>query len=735
MITKIIKRDGRKVAFNVEKIATAIFKAAKEVGGNDYDMAEELARQVCEYLEQKIGKKVPTVEEVQDAVEYILIENSHATTAKSFILYRAERTKQRDMNSEVMKMYEELTFKDKEGSAYVADTAMSTMLKYGSEGAKKFNKIMVLDKIKSKAHEDGDIYINAIDFLLLTTNSCQIDLVNLFKNGFSTGIGSLREPNDISSYVALASIAIQANQNDQNGGQSIPNFDYAMALGVKKTYKNIYYSNLKKALKLLTDIENVDDYVEILKKRVMYQYEVEPSLENNKQYLYAEKEELLQKLNKSIVKKVQSFVIEISEKETNKAVFQAMESIIHNLNTMHSRAGAQVPFSSINYGTDTSAEGRLVIKNILLATEAGLGKGETPMFPIQIFKVKEEINYNKEDRNYDMLELACEVSSKRYFPNFSFLDAPFNLKYYKEGEYKTEVAYMGGKIRVMENIHDKTKEITTSRGNLSHTTINLPRLAIKANKDIHKFYILLDEMLDLVMEQLLERYKIQAVKKVANYPFLMGQGVWLDSDKLKNQDAVKEAIKHGTLSVGFIGLAEALKVLTNKHHGEDKDARKLGLEIVQHMRKRVDDEAKRTKFNYNLFAPPSVYVASRLVSLDKKKFGAIPGITDKSSYTNSFEIPEDFKIDVYEKIKIEAKYHELTNGGHITNVVLNEENNSSEYMKVIRSMKEEGIGYASINHPFYRDPVCSYVQGKKFSICPNCKRKDGEEDIFFEERY
>lgn len=737
MITKIVKRDGRKVPFNVEKISKAIFKAAIEVGGNDYKVAEDLGQKVCEYLESHSTSQIPTVEQVQDATEKILIEEGHASTAKAYILYRAERTKLREMNSELMKTLEDLTFSDskdndikRENANVNADTAMGTMLKYGSESAKKFYQMFVLDKSYSKAHIDGDIHIHDLDFLTLTTTCTQIDLIKLFKDGFSTGEGHLREPNDIASYAALAAIAIQSNQNDQHGGQSIPNFEYALAIGVRKTYKKLHIKNLIKAIELLTDKENSEEYVTSLLKDIETDKNVIPTLEDTSKYLAEEKIKLLQEYDEATADKIQSFVKKYTEKEIEKATYQAMEAFIHNLNTMHSRAGAQVPFSSINYGLDTTPEGRIIMKNLLLATEAGLGNGETPIFPIQIFKIKEGINYNQGEPNYDLFKLACRVSAKRLFPNFSFIDAPFNLKYYKEGDYNTEVAYMGCRTRVMANVYDKSKEIVSGRGNLSFTSINLPRLAIMSKGNLDTFYKLLDEKMDLVTEQLMDRYKIQAKKRVRNYPFLMGQGVWLGSDNLKEDDEVGEVLKNGTLSIGFIGLAETLKALIGSHHGESEEARELGLKIIGYMRDRMDKEAEKTGFNYSLLATPAEGLSGRFVKMDRKKFGKIEGVTDKDYYTNSFHVPVYYKVNAFNKIKIEAPYHDLTNAGHISYVELDGDptKNLVAFEQIIRCMKESGIGYGSINHPVDRDPVCGYT-GVIGDTCPKCGRKEFENGL------
>ena len=734
MITKIRKRDGREVPFNVEKIASAVFKAASATGGKDYSTAMDLAERVVAYIEESMDRRVPDVEEIQDAVEKVLIETGHARTAKEFILYRAERTKVREMNTRLMKVYEELTFKDakdndlkRENANIDSDTAMGTMLKYGSEGAKQFYEMYVLKPEHAKAHNEGDIHIHDLDFLTLTTTCCQIDIVKLFKGGFCTGHGYLREPNDINSYSALACIAIQSNQNDQHGGQSIPNFDYGMALGVAKTFERGYRQNLRKSLELLLD-KDLETEINSVSELISREHNLKPLLNRMEAYIKAEKKYLLEYVkDEAVLDKAQTFAVKKTESETDRITFQAMEAFVHNLNTMHSRAGAQTPFSSINYGTDTSPEGRMVVKNLLLATEAGLGNGETPIFPIHIFKVKDGVNYKQGDTNYDLFKLACRVSAKRLFPNFSFIDAPYNLKYYKEGNPDTEIAYMGCRTRVIGNTYDPSRETIFGRGNLSFTTINLPRLAMKSNKNLNMFFEELDKKIDLVVDQLYERYLIQAEKRVKNFPFLMGQGVWLDSDKLDWEDEVGEVLKHGTLTIGFIGLAECLKSLTGKHHGESEQSQNLGLEIIGYMRKRMDEASQKYKMNFSVIATPAEGTCGRFIKYDKKLFGVIEGVTDREYYTNSFHVPVYHKINAIDKIKIEAPYHEMTNAGHITYVEVDGDplNNLDAFEKIIRAMKESGIGYGSVNHPVDRDPVCGYT-GIIGETCPSCGREEGD---------
>ena len=732
MITTIKKRDGRTAYFDINKIASAINKAfAATKVEKDYGECLALADEVEHQLEDD-GLESPTVEQIQDKVESTLIAHGFVSTAKNYILYRAERTRVRDMNTRLMKTFEDITYSDakesdikRENANIDGNTPMGAMLKYGSEGAKHFNEMYVLNPKHSEAHRNGDIHIHDLDFYTLTTTCCQIDIIKLFKGGFSTGHGVLREPNDIASYSALACIAIQSNQNDQHGGQSIVNFDYGLAPGVKKTYKKRYYRLLKNALELL-DEKIVDDDINALKETLKAEG-LEPALDEDENYDAREKELLVEKgFKPEEIDKVQKFTRRKAAEETDRATYQAMEAFIHNLNTMHSRAGAQTPFSSINYGMDTSTEGRMVMKNILLVTEAGLGHGETPIFPIQIFRVKEGINYNPGEPNYDLFKLACRVSAKRLFPNFSFQDAPYNLQYYK-GTPETEISYMGCRTRVMANVYDPTKEISNGRGNLSFTSINLPRIAIEANKNIDWFYQELDRKIDLVIEQLLERFEIQAKKKVHNYPFLMGEGVWIDSDKLDINDEVREVLKHGTLSVGFIGLAETLKALIGYHHGESEIAQNLGLEIISHMRKRMDDISEQMHLNFSLLATPAEGLSGRFVRIDKEKYGIIEGVTDRDYYTNSFHVPVYYPISAFKKIKIEAPYHALTNAGHISYVELDGDpsQNLDAFEKVVRCMKESGIGYGSINHPVDRDPCCGF-NGIIGDTCPKCGRHEDE---------
>ncbi len=735
-VRTIIKRDGRVVLYDEAKIANAILKSLVATGEDDAVLAARLANEVGEAMAQHGHGDSYRIEDIQDEAEKALMRAGCEDAAKKYILYRARRTHVRESNTALMRACDEITNADarlsnlKRDNANVdGNTSMGSMLQIGSVAAKAYNTSYLLSKQQAKAHGEGAMHIHDFDFYSLTTTCCQIDIVKMFENGFSTGHGFLREPQDIQSYAALACIAIQSNQNDQHGGQSIPNFDFGLATGVRKTYQRVFKENLSKALLLLAPQAKLDkEAVVALCEEVEAHCGCKPRLQGGEVFLTT----LIQYLNRNVdpekTKAALDFTIEHSLAETERRCFQAMEALVHNLNSMHSRAGAQTPFSSINYGTDTSVEGRMVIRNVLRATEKGLGHGETPIFPIQIFKLKAGVNYNPEDPNYDLFELACRCSAKRLFPNFTNLDAPFNAQYYVAGHPETEVATMGCRTRVMGNVYNKDQQIAFGRGNLSFTSINLPRLAIEAQGDEEKFYKTLTEMLDLVVEQLLDRFEVQAKKKVRNFPFLMGQGVWLDSEKLGPDDEIREVLKHGTLSIGFIGLAETLVALFGKHHGESAEMQEKGLEIVGFMHHYCQKKSEELGMNFTLLATPAEGLSGRFIRMDKKRYGNIPGVTDHDFYTNSFHIPVYYSMATYDKIQREAPYHALTPAGHITYVELNGDTaqNLEAFMSVVRCMHDAGVGYGSINHPVDRDPVCGYV-GIIHDVCPRCGRRDGEE--------
>jgi ribonucleoside-triphosphate reductase len=633
VFSSIQKRDGRVVSFDVEKISEAIFKAAQSVGGQDMETARGLAAQVVNYLKVEEKIALPSVEEVQDAVEKILIENGHARTAKAYILYRDHRTRIREGKTELMDAVAEILVETSRENANVGNSPSAKMLQIASAASRTYYLSRLIPDEIAQAHRNGDIHIHDLDFYAKTLTCVQIPLGKLLHNGFNTGHGYIRPPRRVGSAAALAAIILQSSQNDMHGGQSFAHFDRDMA----------------------------------------------------------------------------DFVSGASEDET----FQAMEGLVYNLNSMHSRAGAQVPFSSINLGTDTSEAGRAVTRALLLAYEKGLGRGETPIFPNIIFRAKAGVNFNPGDPNYDLFQLAMRVSATRMNPTFSFMDAPFNRG------FGDEVAYMGCRTRVIADRHGEA--VSDGRGNLSFTTINLPRLAIKANGDRQKFFSALEEVMVLVSKQMMHRYQIQANLRVRDMPFLMGQGLYIDSDKLKSEDKIAEVIRHGTLSIGFIGLAEALTALIGSHQAQSAEAQALGLETITFMRKMVDHFADQYDLNFTLLATPAEGLSGRFVKIDCGLYGEIAGVTDKDYYTNSFHVPVNCETSSFNKMALEAPYHALTNAGHISYVELDAPpiNNLEAYETLVRYMASVGIGYGGINFPIDECPVCGnhgVIEGN----CPVC---------------
>ncbi len=748
---QVVKRNGKKVDFDGTKIAMTIKKGFDSLIPDvdnatlqDVGYSEKDINKVYHAVMDRIKKEFKDeerikIETIQDLIEDELQKKHYQDVYESFKSYRERRTQSREAFADnkrlhkFLKNIENLGLKSsheentkRENGNVDGDTAMGTMLQLGATISKEFTKAYLMKRKFADAHDEGAIHIHDMDFMAMgTTTCCQIDLSRLFKDGFSTGHGHLREPQDIMSYAALAAIAIQANQNDQHGGQAIPAFDYYLAPGVLKTFKKQF----KQIMNDYLDLEGLKPLVnmEKLAKDISKLTTIEIDIDEFDTYSKGSEK----------VHHMLALGYEKALQKTERITYQAMEAFIHNLNTMHSRAGAQVPFSSINFGTDTSPEGRMVMKNYLLALDAGLGHGETPIFPISIFKVKEGINYNPGEPNYDLFHLSCEVSAKRLFPNFSFIDAPFNLQFYKEGDPKTEVAYMGCRTRVMGDVTDPDNQVTPGRGNLSFTSINLPRLGIKhgiitnEKTDMDGFYQELGDLMELVKDQLLERFELQCRKHVYNFPFLLGQGVWTDGDKLKPNDRIRKLLKHGTLTFGFIGLAECLKALIGKHQGESAEAQKLGLEIIGFMRDKADEYSKQYNLNFSLIATPAEGLAGRFVNIDKAIYGKIKGVTDREYYTNSFHVPVYYNISAAKKIEIEAPYHALTNGGHITYIELDGDTteNVEAFEKVVRLMKDAGIGYGAINHPVDRDPVCGF-NGVINDKCPGCGREEG--DVHFE---
>ncbi len=631
----ITKRDGREVDFNEAKITDAIFKAAKAVGGEDRELAMEITLDVIRYLKQEYKDKEFTVEEVQDAVEKLLIEKGHARTAKAYILYRAQRSAIRSAKSELMDAVGEILVETNRDNANISNSPSAKMLQIASAASKEYYLNRLIPEKMAQAHRRGDIHIHDLDFYGKTLNCVNIPLNKLLMSGFNNGHGFIRSPKRPGSATALSAIILQSSQNDMFGGQSFGFFDSDMA----------------------------------------------------------------------------PFMAKADDEE----VYQAMEALVYNLNSMHSRAGAQVPFSSLNLGLDTSEAGRKVIKNLLLAYEKGLGRGENPIFPNIIFRLKAGVNFNPGDPNYDLFRLAIRVAAQRLNPTFSFMDSSFNKA------YGGEVAYMGCRTRVMAN--RKGAAETSGRGNLSFTTINLPRLAIRAEHNIMRFYQYLDEMADLVGEQLYHRYQVQAKLRVRDLPFLMGQGLYMGSEQLGPDDYIEEAIKNGTLTLGFIGLAETLTALTGAHHGESDDSLVLGEEIIKFLSSKAEKLSEKYDLNFTLIATPAEGLSGRFVKMDRKEYGAIPGVTDKEYYTNSFHVPVAFPINAYEKMRIEGRFHRLTNAGHISYVEFSSPpvNNLTAVEDILRHMAACDCGYVGLNFPIDFCDQCGYTGVIDEDYCPRCE--------------
>jgi len=639
MYEKIRKRDGRLVNFSKDRIAQAIFKAAREVGGQDYATSENIADDVISFMIREQGYDViPEVEYVQDCVEKVLIEKGHARTAKAFILYRDKRTRFRETKSELMDIVEDILIETSRENANIGNSPSAKMLQIASAASKQYYLSKVVPKDMAEAHIKGDVHIHDLDYYGKTLNCLQIDLEKLLLKGFNTGYGYIRPPKRISSASAQAAIILQSNQNDMFGGQSFPHFDKAMA-------------------KVMQELTVKADYDE---------------------------------------------------------VYQSMEALVYNLNSMHSRAGAQVPFSSINLGTDTSEEGRMVIRAMLEAFEKGLGKGESPIFPNLVFRVKKGINFEKGDPNYDLFQLAIKVAARRMNPTFSFMDSSFNSK------YGDEVSYMGCRTRTIGNRHGL--EVSAGRGNITPITINLPRIALKASGDKEVFFAELQDILDLCTRQLLHRFETIGALKVKDLPFLMGQKLYMGSEDLREDDCIREAIKNGTLAIGFIGLAEALIALVGKHHGESEEAQQLGLEIVKFMRDHCDKMCEVHDLNFVCYATPAEGTCGRFTPMDEELYGTVPGITDKEFYTNSFHVPVDYHISMFEKIKIEGQYHKFCNAGHISYVELpsSVENNVEAFEALVKYMAECDLGYAGINFPIDECKECGHSGIINEDVCPIC---------------
>ena len=698
MIQTVVKRDGRIVGFNEQKIMAAIRKAMLHTDkGEDASLIE----QITDHISYR-GKSQMSVEAIQDAIEMELMKSARKDVAQKYIAYRnqrniARKAKTRDVFMSIVNAKNnDIT---RENANMNADTPAGMMMKFASETTKPFVDDYLLSEESRDAVMHNYLHIHDKDYYPTKSLTCvQHPLDIILQHGFTAGHGSSRPAKRIETAAVLACISLETCQNEMHGGQAIPAFDFYLAPYVRMSYQE-EVKNLEKLtgedLKDLYDAP-IDDYEE----KPLEGLEGKARLEQHA-------------INKTVNR-----------------VHQAMEAFIHNMNTIHSRGGNQVVFSSINYGTDTSAEGRCIMREILLSTYDGVGNGETAIFPIQIWKKKRGVNYLPEDRNYDLYQLACKVTARRFFPNFLNLDATFNQNEKWRADdperYKWEIATMGCRTRVFE---DRWGEKTSiARGNLSFSTINIVKLAIECmgieNKQqrIDMFFAKLDNLLDITAKQLDERFQFQKTAMAKQFPLLM-KYLWVGADKLNPTDTIESVINHGTLGIGFIGLAECLKALIGKHHGESEEAQKLGLKIVTYMRDRANEFSEQYHHNYSVLATPAEGLSGKFTKKDRKEFGIIPGVTDRDYYTNSNHVPVYYKCTALQKAKIEAPYHDLTRGGHIFYVEMDGDatHNPSVIASVVDMMDKYNMGYGSVNHNRNRCLDCGYENADaNLEVCPKC---------------
>ncbi|WP_234123091.1 anaerobic ribonucleoside-triphosphate reductase [Clostridium hydrogenum] len=661
----VVKRDGREVQFNSSKIRAAIKGASDEIGFNikESDLLN-LTQIVIEKLEtQKVARI--SVEEVQNLVQSTLLENDFKEIGKAYFNYRNERTKVRDLKSDLMKVIEQIGVETDRDNANVGNNYSSKLLRIASE-SNKWHNLAVMPKKISKAHENGDIYLHDLDSYNLTTNCLHIPTKEVLLRGFNTGYGYIRKPMKIESAAELSCILLQSTQNDMFGGQSHPDFDNDMAPFIEASRQSIRQEFLEFGI----SEANVDEF---------------------------------------------------TEKKLRKSVEQAMQGIVYNLNTMHSRAGSQVPFSSINIGIPNTPDAALVCEVFLKEYEKGLGKGEQPIFPNIIFRVKSGVNREKEDPYYYLFELACRVAAKRMNPTFMNIDAEFNKKYYEQGYMP---ATMGCRTYLMSNVNGEPG--VKGRGNIAPTTVNLPRIGILAKGDVDKFFELLDTRLDIAKDSLLDRYEVLKKLRVKDLPFVAGQGLMSGAENLSPEDSIEPVLKQGTWAIGFIGLAETLVALLGHHHGETAEARELGIKIVSYMRSYTDKLIKETHLNWSCYATPAEGLSGKFIVKDKAVFGEIKGVTDKDYYTNSYHIPVGFNISIKEKINIEAPYHELCNGGHISYIELDDYPDAETIMNIIDyAYRNTQISYMGINFHIRYCRSCGTYLSPSDGKCPSC----GSDDI------
>lgn len=660
----VVKRDGREVEFNSDKIAQAIKGAANEIGLTlkESEVLTTVAK-VTDYIELD-NKESITVEEIQNFVERALQDEGHIDIAVAYSTYRKERTKVREIKSDLMRAIRKIGIETDRDNANVGNNFSSKLLRIASE-SNKWNTLAVMPKNLARAHETGDLYYHDLDSYNLTVNCLHIPTKEMLVNGFNTGYGTINAPRRIETAAELSCILLQSTQNDMFGGQSHPDFDNDMAIFVEPTREEV-----RKELEELEVPSNKID--------------------------------------------------ELTEKKVKKRIHQAMQGVVYNLNTMHSRAGSQVPFSSINLGLPESADAALVCEIFLIEYEKGLGRGEQPIFPNIIFRVKDGVNREESDPYFYLYELACRVAAKRMNPTFMNIDADFNKEYYDRGYVP---ATMGCRTYLMKNVNGEPG--CKGRGNIAPTTLNLPRIGLQAKGNLDKFFEILDSRLELAKESLMHRYNVLKKLKVKDLPFVAGQGLMKGSEGLKPDDSIEPILKQGTWGIGFIGLAETLVALTGKHHGEDEKSRELGIKIIEHIRQYCDRLTEEYKLNWSCYATPAEGLSGKFIKQDQNIFGRIKGITDKDYYTNSFHVPVSYPISIKDKIDIEAPYHKLCNGGHISYIEVDDAPTGEAVMDIINyAYKKTNISYMGINfHIRYCKNCGTYLQEHQHE-CPNCKSTD-----------
>jgi ribonucleoside-triphosphate reductase (formate) len=656
----VVKRDGREVAFDSLKISRAIKRAAKEAGENIKESELlEIVKKVISYIELSEKEKIK-VEEIQNLIEKSLLLNNYINIGKAYSSYRNERTKVREIKSDLMKAIERIGVETDRDNANVGNNFSSKLLRIASE-SNKWHNLAAMPKYLAKTHENGDIYYHDLDSYNLTTNCLHIPTKEILENGFNTGYGTIKKPRRIETAAELSCILLQSSQNDMFGGQSHPDFDNDMAIFIEPTREEIR--------KELRDLGLEEEKIE-----------------------------------------------EFTEKKLRARVRQAMQGVVYNLNTMHSRAGSQVPFSSVNIGIPYSEDAAIVCEIFLEEYDKGLGLGEQPIFPNIIFRVKEGVNREKEDKYHYLYELACKVAAKRMNPTFMNIDSDFNKEYYDKGYMP---ATMGCRTYLMKNVNGEPG--CKGRGNIAPVTINLPRIGIQAKGNLEEFYKILDERLNIAKEALLNRYGVLKNLKVKDLPFVAGQGLMKGSEGLSKEDSIEPILKQGTWGIGFIGLAETLCALRGKHHGEDHISRELGVQIITYIRSFVDKAVEETKLNWSCYATPAEGLSGKFIEKDRKVFGEIKGVTDKEYYTNSFHIPVKYPISIKDKIDIEAPYHKLCNAGHISYIEVDDYPSGEVIMDILDyAYKNTNISYLGINFHIRYCKNCGKYLNSNVSKCTSC---------------